>query len=312
MAETVYVTGATTGLGRSIIRQLAARGHQVAGTATSLSDAHLIREDGGLPVYNDLFRASEIASTLKMLKTTVIVNTAPQVINALPFHKPDWNYYQRLLAEGAAALAAAAQADVKFIVHISYAFLYGDTHGHEADETHAISTDSDLFLAAARAEDSILKGSVPGCVLRAGYTYGPGNQSLQSLRQMLVDRGSVSVGDHPASWVHSADLTSAVVLAAEQQPAGEIFNVADDNPISPAAFVDAFADSLGVTRPRRASLPVSLRELLIPSAERALMDTSVKASSAKIKSQLGWSPLYPSSTPGFEQTLLAWRAVEAV
>lgn len=312
MAETVYVTGATTGLGRAVVRQFAARGHQVAGTATSLSDAHVIREDGGLPVYNDLFRASEIASTLKMLKTTVIVNTAPQVINALPFHKPDWNYYQRLLAEGAAALAAAAQADVKFIVHISYAFLYGDTHGHEADETHAISTDNDLFLAAARAEDSILKGNVPGCVLRAGYTYGPGSQSLQALRQMLVDKGAVTVSDHPASWVHSADLASAVVLAAEQQPAGEIFNVVDDDPISPAAFVDQFADSLGITRPRRASVPVSLREMLIPSAERALIDTSVKASNAKIKSQLGWSPQYPTSTSGFEQTLLAWRAAEAV
>jgi nucleoside-diphosphate-sugar epimerase len=312
MAETVYVTGATTGLGRAVIRQFAARGHQVAGTATSLSDAHLIREDGGLPVYNDLFRASEIASTLKMLKTTVIVNTAPQVINALPFHRPDWDYYRRLLAEGGAALAAAAQADVKFVVHISYAFLYGDTHGKWADETHPISTDNDLFLAAARAEDSILKGSVPGSVLRAGYTYGPDNQSLQALRQMLVDRGTVTVSDQPASWVHSADLTSAVVLAAEQQPGSEIFNVADDDPVSPAVFVDQFADSLGVTRPRRVSLPVSLREMLTPPAERALLDVSFKASSAKIKSQLGWSPQYPTAAPGLEQTLLAWRAAEAV
>ncbi len=312
MAETVYVTGATTGLGRAVMRQLAARGHQVAGTAVTLSDAHLIRADGGLPVYNDLFRASEIASTLKMLKTTVIVNTAPQMINALPFHKPDWDYYRRLLAEGAAALAAAADADVKFIVHISYAFLYGDTHGHVADETHAISTDNDLFLAAARAEDSILKGGVPGCVLRAGYTYGPDSQSLQTLRQMLVDRGMVSVSENPASWVHSADLASAVVLAAEQQRGGEIFNVADDDPMSPAAFVDLFADSIGVTRPRHVSLPISLREMLTPADERALLETSVKASSAKIKSQLGWSPQYPTLASGLEQTLLAWRAVEVV
>lgn len=312
MAETVYVTGATTGLGRAIIRQLAAQGYQVAGTAVSLSDAQLIREDGGMPVYNDLFRASEIASTLKMLKTTVIVNTAPQVINALPFHKPDWDYYRRLLAQGGAALAAAAQADVKFIIHISYAFLYGDTHGHWADETHAISTDNDLFLAAARAEDAILQGSVPGTVLRAGYTYGPGNQSLQALRQILVSRGMVSVSENPASWVHSNDLASAVVLAAEKQPGGEIFNVADDNPISPAAFVDQFAKSLGVTPPRRVSLLAGLRDVLTPADERALLDVSFKASSDKIKSQLGWSPQYPDSTAGIEQTLLAMRAAEAV
>jgi nucleoside-diphosphate-sugar epimerase len=312
MAETVYVTGATTGLGRAIIRQLAAQGYQVAGTAVSLSDAQLIREDGGMPVYNDLFRASEIASTLKMLKTTVIVNTAPQVINALPFHKPDWDYYRRLLAQGGAALAAAAQADVKFIIHISYAFLYGDTHGHWADETHAISTDNDLFLAAARAEDAILQGSVPGTVLRAGYTYGPGNQSLQALRQILVSRGMVSVSENPASWVHSNDLASAVVLAAEKQPDGEIFNVADDNPISPAAFVDQFAKSLGVTPPRRVSLLAGLRDVLTPADERALLDVSFKASSDKIKSQLGWSPQYPDSTAGIEQTLLAMRAAEAV
>jgi nucleoside-diphosphate-sugar epimerase len=312
MAESVYVTGATTGLGRTVMRQLAAQGHQVAGTAVTLGDAHLIREDGGLPVYNDLFRASEIASTLKMLKTTVIVNTAPQVINALPFHRPDWDYYRRLLAEGGAALAAAAQADVKFIIHLSYAFLYGDTHGHWADETHPISTDNDLFLAAARAEDSILKGSVPGAVLRAGYTYGPDNKSLQALRQMLVDRGAVTVSEQPASWVHVADLTSAVALAVEQQPGGEIFNVADDDPISPAAFVDLFADSIGVTRPRRVSLPASLRDMLTPPDERALLETSFKVSSDKIKTRLGWSPQYPTVAPGLEQTLLAWRAAEAV
>jgi nucleoside-diphosphate-sugar epimerase len=309
----VYVSGATTGLGRFIVQQLAARGHKVAGTANSSDDARAIRADGGLPVYNDQLRASELASTLKMLKADGVVNAGTQWINTLPFHKPDWDYARRLLSEGAPALAQAAhQAGAKFVVHLSYAFIYGDTHGDLADESHPINTEPALFDAADQAERAVLNGSVPGCVLRAGYNYGPGGQTIVALRQALISKGSVTVGSHPASWIHSADLANAIALVLEQQPGGEIFNIADDNPISPVDFVDQLADKLGVAHPAKMNLPVSLRQAMMPADERALLETSVKASAAKAKANLGWTPVYPTSAAGIDQTLLAWRADAAV
>ncbi len=312
-ALSVFVTGATTGLGRAITRQLAAQGCKVAGTAESLSDAQIIREDGGLPVYLDLMRASEIASNLKMAKVDVIVHAAPQVINTLPFHKPDWAYYRGLLDSGGAALAsAAAQSGVKLIVHLSFAALYAGSHGEWADENAAINTESQLLAAAAQAEEALLHGAVPACVLRAGFNYGPGSQSVRALYHALISRGTVMVGHHPVSWVHNADLASAVARTVSQQPAGEIFNVADDNPVSPAAFVDQFADNMGVSRPGKGGLPFGLAMLTGSADERALMDAAFKVSSAKAKEKLGWSLQFPTIKSGIEQTLLAWRAAEPV
>lgn len=312
-ALSVFITGATTGLGRAITRQLIAHGHKVAGTAGSLNDAHTIRADGGLPVYLDLARASEIASNLKMAKVDVIVNAAPQEINALPLHRPDWDYYRGLLNTGGTALvAAAAQTGVRLIVHLSLAALYGDTHGEWVDETAPVSTESALLAAAAHAEDALLNGPVPACVLRAGFNYGPGSQSIQALQQALISRGSVNVGHHPASWVHTADLASAVVQVVNQPVGGEIFNVADDNPVSPAAFVDQFADSMGVNRPGKGGLPFGLGQWLVSPDERALLEASFKASSAKARERLGWKPQFPNVRAGIEQTLLALRAAEAV
>ena len=310
----VFVTGATEGLGRAVTRQLVARGHQVTGMARNREEANLVRADGGLPVYNDLFRASEIASTMKMAKAGVVVNCAPQHMNGLPIGDPDWEYFLRLLDEGAVAIAeAAAQAEAQFVVHTSFAFLYGDTHGDAANEDAHITTDNPLIKSAAAAEQAILNSEVPGCVLRAGFNYGPGNAITEALHQALINGTGLSSvnSDNAASWVHGADLAQAIVLAAEQQPAGEVFNVASDKPVTVNDFVDQFADAVGVARPTRRDMPQIIENLTTPALTRSLMSITFQVSSAKAKEQLGWSPDYADLDAGIEQTLLAWRAAEA-
>ena len=310
----IFVTGATEGLGRAVTRELVARGHQVTGVASNLAEANLIREDGGLPVYCGLFRASEIASMLKMAKADVLVNAAPQCINGLPVHHPDWDYYTRLVKEGAAACAqAAAQAGTKLLIHTSYAFLYGDTEGEVVDESAGLSHEIPLFAAADAGETAVLHGDAPACVLRAGYNYGPGSDSLKAMHRALTDRSMLELGDETncAAWVHGLDLANAIVLAVEQQPAGEIFNISDGNTLSPSAFAHRFADALGVQPPRRVALPSALRQLMSDATSRALLETSVKVSSEKAREHLGWTPQYKTIESGLEQTLLVWRAAQA-
>jgi nucleoside-diphosphate-sugar epimerase len=308
----VFVTGITEGLGKAVTRFLVAHGHTVAGAADSLEDANLIRGLGALPVYNGLFRASEIASTLKLTKADVLVNTTPQVINGLPLHNPDWDYYTRLLTESTAAcVEAAEQTGVKFIVHTSYAFLYGDTHGEPVDESARITTEAPVFKAAAAAEKAVLNAQVPGCVLRAGYNYGAENASLKAIQKALIGKGSMLLGKGDASWIHTSDLVAAIVAAVEQQPAGEIFNIVDDTPVSPGTFVDHLADSMGVKHPSPSRMPEPIMNLTVPVTTRALMNTSFKAANAKARKSLNWSPQFASYESGIEQTLLNLRATEA-
>ena len=305
----VYITGATQGLGREVTRQLAARGHRVAGTAATLDDAHLIRAAGGLPVYNDPFRAAEVISTLKMIAADIIVNLAPQAVNVQPLQGVDWEREQRAIVDGTAALADAVQVGAaRFLVHTSFTFLYGDAGGAWVDEDAPLDTDDDFFLAAALAEDRAL--AAPGCVLRAGCVYGPENAATAALSAALIAGRALPLGDDDrwANWVHIADLAKAVVLAVEQQPAGAVFNIADDHPAPVTAFVTALAESQGMTAPRRQWLPPLARQTFVPPAQRAILDASARARADRAKTELGWAPRYTDHRAGIEQTLLAWRA----
>ncbi len=308
----VYVTGATQGLGREVMRQLVASGHQVAGTAVSLDDAHLIRAAGGLPVYNDPFRPAEVISTLKMIAADVVVNLAPQAANSQPLQGVDWEGEQRTIADSTAALVEAVQAGAaRFLVHTSFTYLYGDAGGGWVDEDAAPATDSDFFQAALAAEQRAL--AAPGCVLRAGSVYGPENVQTVALSAALIAGHALPLGDdsHLANWAHAHDLARAVVLAAEQQPAGAIFNIADDHPASVTAFVSALASKHGLAAPRRQWLPPLGRQVFMHPAHQAILASSARAATGRAKAGLGWQPRYADYHAGLEQTLLAWRAVVA-
>lgn len=307
----VFLTSGTDALARELTRQLVAQGHQVASVANGIDDAVTIRQDGGLPVYCDIFRAGELASALKMFEASAVVNTAPQVMNSLPPYKPDWDYNQRLLTEGVSALvSAAAQANVKYIVHTSFTFLYGDKHSEWVDEQASLDTSDALFRAAAGAEKAVLAAETPACVLRAGYIYGPDSSVILALRDGLHGSGSLPLGDDHliANWVHAADLAAAVGLALEKQPDGAVFNITDGHPVSPGEFADYFAEQYGVRKPGRQRLPAVLAQIMLPAAQRALLTASAKASTDKAREVLGWQPQHISFHQGIEQALLTWRA----
>jgi nucleoside-diphosphate-sugar epimerase len=234
-------------------------------------------------------------------------------MNALPVHQVDWAYYTRLLETGTAACAqAAGLAGVKLLVHTSSAFAYGDTHGDIVDESVHLSHDTALFAAVSAGEAAALNGTVPACVLRAGFNYGPGSDSLEALHRALINRSRLDLGDgeNAAAWVHEADLARAIVLAVEQQPAGEVFNIADTNTLSPLEFASRFADTLGVPALRQLKIPSSFRQFMTDATARAILETSVRLSSAKARESLGWTPQYTTIEGGLEQTLLVWRAAQ--
>ncbi len=310
----VYITGATTAPGLALMRGLVARDHNVAGSAATLAETHRLRAAGGLPVYINERDAAELAGALRMTGATVLIHAAPQNANSLlPDAQQLRDALESLDTGTAAVLAAAAKSDLRFLVHCSYAFLYGDTHGEAVAEDADLEGAGALYDEAVRAERALLAAATPACVLRAGLLYGPESASLGELRDSLLDGGGLPSGlaGGMASWLHHEDLALAVALAAEQQPVNAILNVADDRPGTRAAFLEEFAQRMGLLLPQRSRLDALLSLLPRPGAANARPAGSFGVSNARIRETLGWSPQFADIESGLEQTLLMWRAAAA-
>ncbi len=304
----IFITGGTTALGRETTRQLTARGHKVTALTVGSQGAVQVRQDGGLPAFSDPFRAGEIKSLLTMAKADVILHLMPQIQNNFPNRKTDWNLNARVLKDGTNAVLEAAQsAGVKFIVFPSYATVYGDTHGEAVTEESALHTPSAL-RNVAEAEKRVASNPA-SCILRAGLVYGAGDEGTEALKDALQNGSGLYLGNghNVQSWIYVADLARAVVLAAEQQPAGQVFNIADDHPATPAEFARALAAGLGVGMPGTLTGGFGLR-MMTTETQRELTDLSLRVNSDKAKNTLGWSAKSADFRAGIEQTLLSWRA----
>jgi nucleoside-diphosphate-sugar epimerase len=275
---------------------------------TNRQGAEIVRTDGGIPVYAEANHRGEIKSMMKMANADVAIHLAPQAANEVPFLAGHDD--PQALVEGTDAFVKAAEdAQARFLIHTSFAYLYGDMKGKTVDETAPLThIDHPLLLAGRRAEKIAHDSSVPACILRAGYLYGPESKSLSALSTALtIGRPSIPVGkgENFANWIHVEDLASALVLAAEQHPADETFNIADDAPVTPGEFLAGFATALGLPPPGKPGL---MAHIFPNKVATLLLGVSVKADNGKAKAHLGWTPKYPSCDSGIEQVLLVWRA----
>ena len=171
----------------------------------------------------------------------VIVNLALQSPNTLLHDGHAWKRYRpgRLISETRAALREAAGAD--FFVHASYLFLGALPDGDLSPPL------CDIATAALEAEDLVLRGRVPACVVRLGYRYGPELRDLRSYQLAFRVGRPYWAGARGVKQrhLHSDDAASALIAAARQRPSGKTLHAADDTPTSFATFMDHFARLAG-------------------------------------------------------------------
>lgn len=308
-ALNIFVTGATSAAGREAVRQLSARGHKVTGLTVGSQGGVLVRTDGGLPTFSDPLRAGELKSLLKLYPYDVVLNFGTNLANTYPGRNTDWAQVTSTVTQATnAILEAAASAGIKFLVHLSSTLVYGDAHGETVTEDS--KPHGSTFRPLLNAEKAVLNSGIPACVLRAGIIYSGEDEAITALGEDLKRGRGIYLGDSHAvlNWVHAADVASAAVLAAEQQPTGQVFNIVDDNPASSAAFAGYVGTSLGAGVPAGLNAPEFALKFMTGEAQRTLLNTSARASNEKAKQTLGWKPKYPTLQAGLEQTLLLWRA----
>ncbi len=311
MAMRVFVAGGTGVLGRRLVPQLVARGHQVTATTTNQDKLNLLARLGADGVVMDGLDAASVGEAVASARPDAIVHQMT-AISAAHAGKPDMKHIDRWFAttnrlrtEGTDHLLAAAEATgVSHFVAQSYASWNGIRQGGwvktEEDpldpETGTVARPG--MEAIRHVEDVAVKAG--GAALRYGGLYGPGatDDQVELVRKRQFPL--VGGGTGYCSWVHLDDAASATVLAVEQKARG-VFNIVDDEPAPASEWLPYLAACAGAKPPMRA--PKWLARLLAGEVAVTMMTEGRGFSNAKAKRELGWELCYPSWRQGFKEGL---------
>jgi nucleoside-diphosphate-sugar epimerase len=298
-------------MGRRLVPQLAARGHQVTATTTTAAKLGLLAQLGADGVVMDGLDAISVKEAVTAARPEAIVHqmTAISMAHA---GKPDMRHFDRFFAttnrlrsEGTDHILAAAEATgVSHVVAQSAAIWNGIREGGwvKTEEDPLEPAAETKFRTAAEAilhlEDVVTKAG--GAVLRYGGFYGP--DAIDDLVKFVRKRQFPLVGGGTGytSWVHLDDAASATVLAVEQKAEG-VFNIVDDEPAPASEWLPYLAACAGAKRPIR--VPKWLARLLAGELAVRMVTEGRGFSNAKAKRELGWELRYPSWRLGFKEEL---------
>jgi nucleoside-diphosphate-sugar epimerase len=313
----VFVAGATGVIGRALVPQLAARGHEVVGMVRSAARQEVVRSLGARTVVADALDPDGVAQAVASAEPEVIVHeltalSAPMSLRAArhPERFPAAIMTSRLRTEATDHLLAAGRAvgARRFVAQSFAAVRFARTGGPVLTEEDPLEPDPPISQPGLEAivylERAVL--AAEGIVLRYGGFYGPGTAiSLAADAQLagpVRKRRFPIIGDGGGvfSHVHVDDAATATVAAIEHGEPG-IYNVVDDEPAPVREWLPALADALGAKPPRH--LPRWLARPLAGEMATAMMTEAKGSSNAKAKRELDWRLRYPSWRQGFARGL---------
>ena len=301
----VFVAGGTGVIGRRLVPQLVARGHQVTATTTSAGKVGLLEQLGAEGIVMDGLDAAAVGEAVAQARPDTIVNqmTALSVAHAGKpnLRKADrfFAITNRLRSEGNDHLLAAAEA-----TGVSHVVAQGHASMNGVREGGWVKTEEDPLelvegtKAINHLEDVVVRAG--GAVLRYGGFYGGGanDDQVTFVRKGLFPL--VGGGTGYFSWVHVDDAASATVLAVEKEASG-VFNIVDDEPAPANEWLPYLAACAGAKRPMR--VPTWLARPLAGEVAVTMMTEGRGFSNAKAKRELGWELSYPSWRQGFKAEL---------
>lgn len=283
----VFLAGATGVLGRRILPQLLADGHTVTALTRRFDRAPALESLGARPVVADAYSHASLAEAVRAAAPDLVMHQ----LTDLSVGSSADNAVLRV--RGTRNLIDAAKAaGVQRVITQSIAWAYqpGSDPAREetpldldAPEPRGVTTRAVAALEQATRE-------IPGwVVLRYGLLYGPDTWYEPRGSQAVAGRaGKLPATADVTSFVHVDDAAAAAV-AAIGWPPGAV-NICDDEPAPGTAWVPAFCQAVGAPVPDAAGAAG-------PAADRTAWARG--ADNRRARSELAWTPSYPSWRQGF-------------
>src|SRR5262245_56791069 len=295
----IFVAGGTGAIGRPLIAELLAKGHDLVALTRSQEKAQALVEKGIEPAIADVFDTDAVKAVVSRAQPEIVI----EQLTALPktYTRESMNAAAALnnrirLEGGANVLAAAQAAGVRRYLRQSVAFYAIPSSGLANEDTPLAFSASPAVAAGAREitelEHRLLGNTnIEGIALRYGFFYGPGTwfspegDVAQQVRQQKFP--IVGNGEGIWSWLHIEDAAIATVAAAEQGNPG-IYLVANDHPLAVREWLPAFAQWLNAPPPPRISVDALKAS---GGADAVYYGTQMRGvSNAKAKRELNFQP----------------------
>jgi nucleoside-diphosphate-sugar epimerase len=314
----VFVAGATGVVGRQLVPQLVAAGHQVTATTRSAGKTDGLRQLGAEPVVVDGLDAAAVGEAVAKAEPEVVMHQMTALAGDFDLRHFDRTFAgtNELRTKGTANLLAAAQAaGVRRVIAQSYAgWTSARTGGPVKTEEDPFDPDPPKAMrpvldAIEYLEDAVTSSPLEGVVLRYGSLYGPGATDL--MVDQLRKRKVPVIGDGGGIWsfLHVQDAASAAVAALTGPPRG-IYNVTDDEPAPVSQWLPVLASAIEAKPPLR--VPAWIGRLVAGEVAVAVMTQIRGASNAKAKRELRWQPIWPTWRDGFAHGLHSVRQVKSL
>lgn len=313
----IFVAGATGVLGRRLVERFDANGHDVVGLTRNDEGDQIVSSHGGTPHRGDVTEYESLVDGAE--GADVVVHAATAIPTAQKPTTEDWERNDRVRIEGAKNLTrVAAEVDADQYVQPSVVWVARQTDGSEFDENadpNPDRTTESALEAESIAETESEEHGFDATILRYGWFYGPNSAQIKDMADNLVSGDMPIVGggllgrkDATVSCIHVEDAASALVTAVESDATG-LWHVVDEEPVTVASLLEAFASELDADDPSR--IPGWLARFFIGKDNVRFFTNSMPTTNQSFKREFDWEPTYPTYREGVEAVVDAWEEENA-
>jgi nucleoside-diphosphate-sugar epimerase len=212
----------------------------------------------------------------------------------------DADSYRQIYLQGTRNLIdwLAPHPPQKF-VYTSSTSVYGQNDGSPVKESSPAEPLAETSKILVETEKVLLDAAAqrkfPAVILRVAGIYGP--ERGHWFKQFLKDAAQIEGdGARFMNMIHRDDLVGCIIAALKSGRAGEIYNAADDEPVSLLHFFQWLAQA--VDKP----MPPVKQENSDDIRKRGV--TNKRVSNRKLKMELGYRFKYPTFRQGYSAELL--------
>jgi nucleoside-diphosphate-sugar epimerase len=199
------------------------------------------------------------------------------------------------------------QCPVVFTLGTSYR-----TKGEEiADENWQIERFG-MTLAGAFFDDLIVdlerEGIIPVMQVIPGQIYGPGGLFMRMLK--MAERKNFLIfgnGKNRIPRIHVDDLVRGYVRIIDNMPLGEKYIFVDDYPCTTLEFSSCLYELMNGKPKKPIRIPAGILRIILGKYVTDTIMMDCRVSNKKAKTELGWSPVYPTYREGLKATVTEYR-----